>query len=233
MSDVDSRRGEPIEGLRIVHEDARVIVVDKPSGLLSQPGRSVVDSVVERVRAARPAASGPMMMHRLDMDTSGLLVLAKDADAHRALGAQFERREVGKTYRARLERPAPGLGGRVALPLRLDVDNRPYQIVCTEFGRPAVTLWRRLPGNDGRDVLFHPLTGRTHQLRVHAADPRGLGCPIAGDRLYGRAEGRLMLHAARLAFVHPGTGRRQVFRSDAPFDDAAASDPSPTEASRS
>lgn len=211
--------GGPIDGLGIVHEDARVIVVDKPSGLLSQPGRTVSDSVVERVRAARPEARGPMMMHRLDMDTSGLLVLAKDVDAHRHLSGQFERREIGKTYRARLVAPAPALGGRIELPLRLDVERRPLQIVCTELGRTSVTLWRRLPGGDPRDVLFHPLTGRTHQLRVHAADPRGLGVPIVGDRLYGEAGPRLMLHAARLAFVHPETGRRQICTAKVSFDD--------------
>ena len=216
-----SGTGAPIDGLRIVHEDARIIVVDKPPGLLSQPGRTVSDSVVERVRAARPEARGPMMMHRLDMDTSGLLVLAKDADAHRHLSGQFERREIGKTYRARLERAAPALGGRIALPLRLDVTRRPLQIVCTEHGRAAVTLWRRVPGEDPCEVLLHPLSGRTHQLRVHAADPRGLGVPIRGDRLYGRAGGRLTLHAARLALTHPGSGERRVFDAEASFDDAA------------
>ena len=215
----------PIEGLEIVHEDARLLVVDKPSGLLSQPGREVSDSVVERVGAARPRASGPLMMHRLDMDTSGLLVLAKDAEAHRLLSVQFERREVGKCYRARLERAPEGLGGRIDLPLRADADDRPRQRVCLEGGRASRTLWRRLPsgGEDAAarsaDVLFFPHSGRTHQLRVHAADPRGLGAPILGDRLYGD-EGsapRLMLHAERLAFAHPDDGRRIVCRAPAPF----------------
>ena len=240
-----------IEGLTIVHEDARIVVVDKPAGLLSQPGRTLSDSVVERVRAARPRARGPMMMHRLDMDTSGLLVLAKDAEAHRLLGMQFERREVHKRYRARLVRAPSGLGGRIALPLRLDPEDRPRQIVCLRDGRPSVTLWR-LAGRDARaeagegtgdglddgggdglgagggagtaddpdgavDVEFLPLSGRTHQLRVHAADPRGLGAPIVGDRLYGREGGRLMLHAEYLAFTHPDGTHRQVCRSPARF----------------
>jgi len=212
--------GPAIESLRIVHEDDRIIVVDKPSGMLSQPGRTVEDSVVTRVRSARPEASGPLMMHRLDMDTSGLLVLAKDADAHRQLGLQFERREIGKRYRARLERAAPASGGRIDLPMRLDIENRPRQIVCLDAGRRSVTLWRRVPGGDPRDIVLMPLTGRTHQLRVHAADPRGLGVPIAGDRLYGPAPlppGRLLLHAERLAFRHPGTGARQICHAVAPF----------------
>ena len=209
--------GSPIDGLIIVHEDARILVVDKPSGLLSQPGKSVSDSVVERVRAARPGASGPLMMHRLDMDTSGLLVLAKDAEAHRLLSMQFERREVSKRYRALLERVPAGLGGCIRLPLRADPDDRPRQIVCPERGRTSNTLWRR--AGDGPEVVFHPLSGRTHQLRVHAADPRGLDAPILGDRLYGRDDSaaRLMLHAEGLAFAHPGDNRRRVFLSAAPF----------------
>ena len=218
-------REGPIEGLVIVHEDARILVVDKPSGLLSQPGREVSDSVVERIRAARPRASGPMMMHRLDMDTSGLLVLAKDADAHRSLSVQFERREIGKRYRARLERAPEGIGGRIDLPLRADAYDRPRQIVCLEGGRASRTLWRGLPSGKvdeavrSADVLFFPRSGRTHQLRVHAADPRGLGAPILGDRLYGdeRSAPRLMLHAERLAFAHPDDGRRIVCHAPAPF----------------
>lgn len=236
-----ARFGDPIDGVPILHEDARLIVVDKPAGLLSQPGKRESDSVVERVRAARPSARGPLMMHRLDMDTSGVLVLAKDAEAHRALSAQFERREVGKRYRARLERPPPGLGGRIALPLRLDPERRPLQVVCLSAGRPSTTLWRvgagvadsrdgsraaprgangvalDDPGRRPVDVVLHPLSGRTHQLRVHAADPRGLDAPIVGDRLYGRAGARLMLHAERLAVRHPDDARWLIWRSEVPF----------------
>ena len=216
-----SEWGEPVEGVPIVHEDARVLVVDKPPGLLSQPGRQISDSVVERVRAARPEARGPLMMHRLDMDTSGLLVLAKDPDAHRLLSGQFERRDVVKRYRARLERPPRGLGGCIRLPLRLDRDDRPRQIVCLERGRASTTLWRRAAG--ACDVVFMPLSGRTHQLRVHAADPRGLDAPIGGDRLYGPAgagppAGRLMLHAEYLAFTHPDGAHRQICHSVVPFE---------------
>ena len=220
MDDVTTAFGGPIEGLAIVHEDERILVVDKPSGLLSQPGLTVSDSVTTRVRAARPEASGPLMMHRLDMDTSGLLVLAKDAEAHRRLSVQFERREILKRYRARLERAPSALGGRIALPLRADPHDRPRQIVCPGEGRPSVTLWHGLGPGDPRDVVFLPLSGRTHQLRVHAADPRGLGVPIAGDRLYGpeaHPAGRLMLHAELLGFTHPGSGERQLWHAPAPF----------------
>ena len=230
----------------MLHEDARVLVVDKPPGLLSQPGVRVHDSVSARVVAARPDAGRVALVHRLDMDTSGVLLLAKDAAAHRELSAQFERRTVAKRYRALLERRPVAAGGTIALALRSDLDDRPRQIVDPERGRASTTTWfRRVQGEcrDGApgadEVVLLPRTGRSHQLRVHAADPRGLGIPIRGDRLYGgsrgdgpaegvRGEGagpdassglpeRLCLHAERLAFFHPDDGRRCEVRAPVPF----------------
>ncbi|PID62226.1 MAG: hypothetical protein CSB44_03785 [Gammaproteobacteria bacterium] len=223
--------------LWIVYEDDDYLVVDKPAGLLSQPGRTLRDSVHARVLDGIDGVSGPVLVHRLDMDTSGLMVLARHKAAHRHLQQQFERRKVVKRYRAVLEHEPAGRDGAIHLPLRLDVDNRPRQIVCKTHGKAATTLWsRRWPEpattspsadslwNGPRAVSFIPLSGRTHQLRVHAAHPLGLDNPILGDRLYGRREcadaitgtgtgtgtgteddatiARLYLHAECLGFRH-------------------------------
>ncbi|MFK7853058.1 MAG: RluA family pseudouridine synthase [Granulosicoccus sp.] len=206
-----------IPDLSIAFEDATLLVVDKPSGMLSQPGRTEPDSVLSRVRLARSEAHGPMLVHRLDMDTSGLLILAKTRSAHRILQQQFEHRHVSKRYRALLSRPPLGLGGRIHLPLRVDIENRPRQIVCARYGKPSTTLWRRDTEGHENGVVLFPLTGRTHQLRVHMAHNQGLGNAIQGDRLYGCASDRLMLHAEYLAFDHPVSGIRTRISSDARF----------------
>ncbi|MEE9320130.1 MAG: RluA family pseudouridine synthase [Granulosicoccus sp.] len=206
------------QDLVIVLEDDHLLVVDKPAGLLSQPGLKVKDSVSERIRALRPQATGSLLVHRLDMDTSGLLLLAKSAEVHRNLQQQFERRLVKKRYDAVLSRPLTGQGGRIDLPLRLDIENRPRQIVCVNHGKASITVWRRSTTWDekARIVLF-PKTGRTHQLRVHLADPLGLGNPIAGDRLYGQSAKRMLLHASMLTFTHPVNGGVLKVCSQAPF----------------
>jgi tRNA pseudouridine32 synthase/23S rRNA pseudouridine746 synthase len=205
--------GEP----RVVFEDGWLVVVDKPCGLLSVPGRDPVlhDSVVTRLRAHHPGAT---CVHRLDLDTSGLLVVAKDPATHAALQGAFARREVDKRYVAWLDGPVAGDRGTVDLPLRVDLDDRPRQIVDPEHGKPAITQWRVVQRTASRTrVHFVPHTGRSHQLRVHAAHPLGLGAPIVGDRLYGRAAARLALHAEALAFTHPHTGRRIALERLAPF----------------
>ena len=207
----------PISGLSIVYEDPSLIVVDKPSGMLSQPGRTEPDSVLTRVRQARPHATGPMLVHRLDMDTSGILILAKTRSVHRYLQQQFERRQISKRYRAILSRSPEGLGGCIQLPLRLDIDNRPRQVMCTSHGKPSTTLWRRDSGKHECGVVLYPITGRTHQLRVHLAHPKGLGIAIVGDRLYGKPSCRLMLHAEYLGLMHPITGTWLCINSPAPF----------------
>jgi tRNA pseudouridine32 synthase / 23S rRNA pseudouridine746 synthase len=215
--------------LRVLHATDRYAVIDKPSGLLSVPGIGPhkADCVIARVAAMFPHARGPMMVHRLDMETSGLIVVALDPDAQRDLSAQFEARSVTKRYLALLVGTPPAREGQVAVPIRLDVERRPYQIADFERGRPALTGYRVL-SQDGpfARVEFTPLTGRTHQIRVHAAlpplidgRPGGLGCPVAGDPLYGEAGSypRLALHAAYLAFAEPGSGIPLEFSSTPPF----------------
>lgn len=206
--------------LPIIYEDAWLVVVDKPSGLLSVPSRdtSVTDSVLARLRARYPRATGPLLVHRLDLDTSGLLVAALDARTHAALQRQFLHREVHKRYVAWLEGPVRGEQGTIELPIRVDLNDRPRQIHDPVHGKVAVTGWRVLERQGTRTrVALSPLTGRTHQLRVHAAHPLGLGAAIVGDRLYGREGARLLLHAEWLSFTHPHTGQRVSFERPAPF----------------
>ncbi|MCA2979113.1 MAG: RluA family pseudouridine synthase [Myxococcaceae bacterium] len=219
-----SRRYRPppreTHALAVLLEDERVLVVNKPEGLLSVPGTdaSVVDSVLARVRARHPAATGPLLVHRLDVETSGLLLVALDADAYVALQRQFIERRVGKRYVAVLDGTLGPDEGQVTLPLRVDLEQRPRQLVDFEHGRPALTEFRVTGRAAGRTrVHLFPKTGRTHQLRVHAAHPRGLGLPIVGDRLYGAPAQRLCLHAERLEFHHPSDGRLIVVEAAAPF----------------
>ncbi|MFK7994474.1 MAG: RluA family pseudouridine synthase [Granulosicoccus sp.] len=221
----------PIKDLPVLYEDACLLVVNKPGGMLSQPGKTQDGSVLTRVLESDRELHGPVLVHRLDMDTSGLLLMAKKRGIHRALQQQFEKRQIRKRYRARLEHPVQALGGRIHLPVRLDVDNRPMQIVCRTHGKKSTTLWHRADISDARVVAFYPLTGRTHQLRVHACSPQGLGIAIAGDRLYGSAksctknssavnpvlENKLMLHADFLEFYHPETQHIQSVTCPAPF----------------
>jgi tRNA pseudouridine32 synthase / 23S rRNA pseudouridine746 synthase len=205
---------------RLVFEDSWLVVVDKPCDLLSVPGRTaeLADSVLTRLRARYPDASGPLLVHRLDLHTSGLLLAAKDPITHARLQQLFARRLIDKQYAAWLDGQPASERGVVELALRVDLDDRPRQIVDPVHGRPARTEWRVLERRAGRTrVVLMPRTGRTHQLRVHAAHPAGLGAPIVGDVLYGRPDRRLLLHAEALRFVHPHTGRTMVVRSPAPF----------------
>ena len=202
---------------RVVFEDRWLIVVDKPCGLLSVPGRDarLCDSAITRLRARWPEA---LAVHRLDLDTSGLLVAAKDPATHVALQRAFARREVDKRYVAWLDGRIAGDRGTIALALRVDLDDRPRQIVDPQHGKPAITDWQVVERTGARTrVHLVPRTGRSHQLRVHAAHPLGLGAPIVGDRLYGRGAARLALHAEALGFVHPHTQRRVQFERPAPF----------------
>ncbi len=208
----------------IVYEDAEIVIVDKPAGLLSVPGRSrlLQDSVMTRLRARYPDATGQLVVHRLDLDTSGLLLAAKDPTTFSALQRLFSLRAITKRYVAWLDGEVPGEQGLIDLPLRLDVDDRPRQIHDSALGKPAVTTWRVLTRAPGRTkVSLTPVTGRTHQLRVHTSHPLGLDAPIIGDRLYGRRTpepgARLMLHAELLAFVHPGSGVALRVERPAPF----------------
>lgn len=214
----------PSDEPRVVFEDEHLLVVNKPSGMLSVPGRgaSMQDCVMTRLRARYPDATGQMIVHRLDLDTSGVLLAAKTPLIASALQRLFSLREVEKRYVAVLDGDVRGDHGHICLPLRMDVDDRPRHIHDPEFGKPADTEWRVISREGGRTrVHFTPHTGRTHQLRVHAAHPDGLDAPIVGDRLYGRTapgeDERLLLHAERLAFVHPVTGARVVVEQPAPF----------------
>ncbi len=200
----------------VIYQDSSVVVVNKPPGFLSVPGRGPdkQDCVVRRIRDHFRDCIAQPSVHRLDMDTSGLMVLALTADAHRHLSIQFQDRSIQKEYVAVLEGIIKGNSGEIRLSFRLDPDNRPVQIYDPVHGKPGITLWKKTAVEDNRTrMLFTPLTGRTHQLRVHSAHPLGLGCPIVGDRLYGngRAGSRLLLHASRLSFTHPVSAERLEF----------------------
>ena len=206
------------EDFSILYEDEDIIVADKPSGMLAVPGRTLKVSLQERLQRRCAPGTDIRACHRLDMDTSGLIVFAKGTDNLAILQQQFERHEVEKSYVAKLTAGREPLmaAGRISLPLLLDFDDRPRQMVDFEEGKQAVTDWEliKMMPDGCALVRFTPLTGRTHQLRVHAAHPLGLGRPIAGDRLYGGGPGRLCLHAATLSFAHPRTGERLSFTSE-------------------
>ncbi|WP_309669153.1 RluA family pseudouridine synthase [Gemmatimonas sp.] len=208
----------------VVYEDEHLVVVNKPCGLLSVPGRSGLlrDSVSTRLRARYPDATGQLVVHRLDLDTSGLLLAAKDTTTFSALQRLFSRREIAKRYVAWLDGHVQDDEGVIDFPMRMDIDDRPRQIHDPVAGKAAVTTWQVLTRADGRTkVAFTPHTGRTHQLRVHASNPIGLDAPIVGDRLYGRVAPeygeRLLLHAESLAFTHPVTGVELRVTSPVPF----------------
>ena len=193
-----------------VYEDDALLVVDKPSGMLSVPGR-IEDYSVETVMHERYPDS--IVAHRLDMGTSGLLIVAKNGDAYRILQQQFIRHEVRKKYIALLEHPGQGTGV-ISLPLRPDPMNRPRQVVDMAHGKRAVTRYEFI---GDRLVALWPETGRTHQLRIHCAHPDGLSNPIVGDELYGTRSQRLCLHAAEIWFRHPISGDEMHIKSEIPF----------------
>ena len=210
------------ERLKILYEDDYLAVVVKPSGLLSAPGKGCQPSVYSILRVRWKSQSDALMVHRLDMATSGLLVVARTSEVHKALQAQFIRRTVKKKYVALLplsilEKQLPA-EGRIDLPLSPNPDDRPRQRVDRTNGKPAITEYRLIGktvyGKDGQEavkIALYPLTGRTHQLRVHCAHPDGLGTPIIGDNLYGQRAERLWLHAEYLEFTHPITQERMSF----------------------
>ena len=205
--------------LDLLHADAAILVLDKPSGLLSVPAKppGPADCLEARVRAAYPEA---LLVHRLDRDTSGVMVFARSPLAQRHINWQFERRQVQKRYVARVWGEVAGGEGRIELPLIADWPNRPRQMVCFERGKPSVTDWRVAAREAGATrVALAPLTGRSHQLRVHLA---ALGHPILGDNFYAHAEAhaaavRLQLHAESIGFRHPIGGGWVTFMSPAPF----------------
>ncbi|AEE24736.1 MAG: bifunctional tRNA pseudouridine(32) synthase/23S rRNA pseudouridine(746) synthase RluA [Paraglaciecola chathamensis] len=205
--------------LNIVFKDEHLLVLNKPSGLLTVPGKALEhkDSLELRVQRVYPTAK---IVHRLDMATSGLLVMALDKDTHRQLSKQFELRQTRKTYIARVYGEVSGERGSVDLPLICDWPNRPKQMVCQQRGKPSLTHWRVLERNDNSTRMeLTPVTGRSHQLRVHMLS---LGHPILGDRLYAHSDAltmaqRLQLHAQTLGFTHPVTELPLELSAPVPF----------------
>lgn len=195
----------------IVFEDDCLLVVNKPAGLRSVPGVDIADSVYTRLKNTL-VNTEPLMVHRLDMGTSGLLVVAKTKGAHKHIQDQFLKRTVSKRYAALLSKTISQAEGEINLPICADPFNRPRQMVCFETGKTSITRWKAVE-NTGEvtKVHFWPLTGRTHQLRMHAAHELGLNAPIVGDDIYGIAGTRLFLHAAQISFVHPKTKQRINF----------------------
>lgn len=209
----------PSKNLEIVYEDPWLSVINKPAGILSVPGKEDAVSVYSLMREQYPEADGPLTVHRLDMATSGLMLIAKTKRVHQNLQAQFKNRLVRKRYVALLEGIVPKDKGTVDLPLCLNPLDRPRQMVHTEHGKPAITDYQVLERLDGKRtrIAFYPRTGRTHQLRIHAAHPLGLHCPIIGDELYGEKADRLYLHAEYLEFTHPITGETVRITKEAEF----------------
>lgn len=205
---------------QIIYEDAYLMIISKPSGLLSVPGKGNGDSVYDYIRRLRPEAEGPLILHRLDQATSGLMIIAKTKEVHELLQKQFVNREVKKRYKAILEKEIADKAGHINLPLCPNPEDRPRQMVHYEYGKTAETRYEVLKKSDGRThITFYPHTGRTHQLRVHAAHPEGLHAPIKGDRLYGseHTEGRLYLHADCIVFYHPVLHERMMIEINTPF----------------
>jgi len=201
-----------------LYEDSDIVLVEKPHGLLSVPGKVLVDSVETRLKVRYPQVEGVMLLHRLDQATSGVMIAAKNPRAYKLLQHQFEARTIKKRYIAILDGLLNKKAGDIQLPLRLDYYDRPRQIVCGERGKDALTTYEMISQDAVTSrVAFYPHTGRTHQLRVHAAHPDGLNCPILGDELYGRPLDRLHLHAEEITFDHPVSGSRMSVASPVPF----------------
>ena len=204
--------------IELVYDDEDLAVINKPAEFLSVPGKNSSDSVVQQMRKRFPNATGPLVVHRLDMSTSGLMLITKNMATHKHLQSQFIKRKIHKTYLAVLEGLVEGNKGVINLPLRVDLNDRPRQMVCYEHGKAACTKWEVVKREANRTYIkFSPLTGRTHQLRVHAAHPLGLNTPIVGDDLYGTKANRLHLHAYSITFRHPQSNEMMTVEVKADF----------------
>ena len=206
-------------GVRLLYEDSSLAVLVKPAGMLSVPGKIDRPSVEQFMRERWHDEVNPLIVHRLDMETSGLMVVARTKWAHQQLQEQFANHEVRKRYEAILDGPWPAdrpTEGEISLPLRPDLDDRPRQLVDPVYGKEARTRYRVMVASRTSSTFLSlfPLTGRTHQLRVHCAHPDGLGLPILGDALYGKPADRLYLHAAEITFRHPKTGEMLTFTDE-------------------
>jgi len=214
------------KSLDIVYQDLALLIINKPSEFLSVPGKNIKDSVYARIKTQFPQATGPLIVHRLDMSTSGLMVIALTKTAHKNLQQQFIARGVEKRYVALIEGDLTADTGIINLPLRVDLNDRPRQLVCYDYGKNAETSWQVVGRTQSRHqgqtakftrVHLYPKTGRTHQLRMHCAHIDGLNMPIVGDDLYGNKGKRLHLHAAYLAFLHPLSKEKMAFSAAEPF----------------
>jgi tRNA pseudouridine32 synthase/23S rRNA pseudouridine746 synthase len=205
--------------IEIIYEDDDILIVHKPEGLLSVPGKEISDSVETRVRSVYPNIECPVIVHRLDMSTSGIMVLTKNLKSYHQLQSQFTHKKIIKRYEAILEGTISCQKGIISLPLRVDLDNRPRQMVCYTHGKPSLTHYEVIKISDNYTyVHFYPVTGRTHQLRVHSAHTSGLNTPVLGDDLYGNRGIRLFLHAAYIKFRHPTTEKEIEFYRPSGFD---------------
>lgn len=204
--------------VEIVYEDDYFVAVNKPENFLSVPGKFMDDCVYKRMKQRYPEATGPLIVHRLDMATSGLMLIAKDKYTHELLQRQFIKKTIQKRYVALLDGELQTESGTVSLPLRVDLDDRPRQLVCYEHGKNALTKYKVVDYKNGKTrVHFWPVTGRTHQLRIHAAHTSGLGLPITGDEFYGTKANRLHLHAEELHLIHPRTKEPMIITCPTPF----------------
>ncbi|MCU4176516.1 RluA family pseudouridine synthase [Marinilabiliaceae bacterium N1Y90] len=204
--------------IEILYEDDAIAIINKPAGLLSIPGKEEAESVFTQAKALYPKATGPLVVHRLDMATSGIMILAKTKAAHENLQKQFLDKTIQKRYVALLDGLIKENSGTIELPLRVDLNDRPRQLVCREYGKPALTKWEVIERTKTQTLVhFYPITGRTHQLRVHAAHPLGLNTPIVGDELYGLKAERLLLHAEEISFIHPETLAEMSFSCKSEF----------------
>ena len=213
------KQNSTVEELEILYQDDDLVVINKPEEFLSVPGIEIKDSVYLRIKHQFPLATGPIIVHRLDMSTSGILVLALNKESHKLLQQQFIKRKVHKRYIALLDGNIEHDNGFIDLPLRVDLDDRPRQMVCYEHGKTAQTKYEVILRKDNKTlVYFYPITGRTHQLRMHASHRLGLNAPIIGDDLYGKKANRLHLHAESLEFTHPKTKELMKFQVEPNFN---------------
>jgi len=209
--------GEDIE-ITTLFEDEHMLVINKPAELLSVPGVNIQDSVYQRMKDKYPKATGPLTVHRLDMQTSGIMLIAKSLATHKILQKQFIDRSIKKRYLALLDGIVKDDKGTIDLPLRPDLEDRPRQLVCYEDGKSSLTHWEVISRNNNTTrIYFYPVTGRTHQLRVHSAHQLGLNIPILGDDMYGKFADRLYLHAGFIQFTHPVTKKIMKIEVDPEF----------------
>jgi tRNA pseudouridine32 synthase / 23S rRNA pseudouridine746 synthase len=198
------------EEIEVVFEDEHLVVINKPADFLSVPGKEITESIYTKMLEKYIDADGPLVVHRLDMSTSGLMLIAKSKIVYKQLQSQFVKRKVKKRYVAILDGILTQDNGIIDLPMRVDLDDRPRQMICYEHGKSAITTYEVIERNNGNTrVYLYPTTGRTHQLRVHASHALGLNIPIKGDDLYGLKSDRLYLHAQQITFVHPAS-RKEV-----------------------